>query len=285
MQQAIAPEADARSDYEIFTGLASALGVLEEFTEGRTPRDWMRNMWERSSATATRDGFELPSFDSFWQEGVYKLPDKPATGDWLAGFRADPVANPLGTPSGKIEIYSSAVAGFGYADCPGHATWLEPFERLGGAGDSPVHLHLVSNQPKHRLHSQFDHSAHAQKEKVAGRERLRIHPDAARTRGISEGCTVRVFNDRGACLAGVEFSSQLHPEVVELPTGAWFDPWLDADGQALELAGNPNVLTRDVGTSKLAQGPSAHTCLVEVALYEGDAPAPRVYQPPPLRGR
>ena len=93
---------------------------------------------------------------------------------------------------------------------------------------------------------------------------------------------MRVFNARGACLAGVEFSDTIHPQVVELPTGAWFDPWIDAQGEPLELAGNPNVLTRDIGTSSLAQGPSAHTCLVNVEPYTGDAPLPRVYQPPPI---
>ncbi len=288
MQQAISPYAEARSDYEIFSGLAKAVGVFAEYTEGKTPREWLRNMWQRSEKTARQEGFELPSFDSFWQEGTYKLPDKPATEDWLAAFRADPVANPLGTPSGKLEIYSATIAAFNYDNCPGHPTWLEPFERLGGDNAGPAQLHLVSNQPQHRLHSQFDHSAHAQKEKVAGRERLRIHPDTAKTRGITAGSTVRVFNQRGACLAGVAFSSQLHPEVVELPTGAWFDPWLDdpdhtansADATPLELAGNPNVLTADIGTSKLAQGPSAHTCLVEVEPYSGDAPLPRSYTPP-----
>ena len=52
-------------------------------------------------------------------------------------------------------------------------------------------------------------------------------------------------------------------QVVALPTGAWYAP--GADG--LELNGNPNVLTVDVGTSSLAQGPSANTCLVEVERY------------------
>ena len=32
----------------------------------------------------------------------------------------------------------------------------------------------------------------------------------------------------------------------------------------LDLHGNPNVLTKDVGTSELAQGPTSHTCLVEI---------------------
>ena len=281
MRAAIAPVGEARSDYEIFSGLARAMGIFNEFTEGKNTQDWLRNMWERSAVSAKDQGFELPSYDAFWQEGIYKTPDLPATEDWLAGFRRDPAAHPLRTPSGKIEITSEVIAGFNYKDCPPHPTWLEPFERLENT-DKDNRLHLVSNQPKHRLHSQFDHSAHSQKEKVAGRERLRIHPDTAEARGITEGSTVRVFNDRGACLAGVAFSDALHPLVVELPTGAWFDPWQDKDGNLLELAGNPNVLTRDIGTSSLAQGPSAHTCLVEVEPYRGDAPQPRVYEPPAI---
>ena len=38
----------------------------------------------------------------------------------------------------------------------------------------------------------------------------------------------------------------------------------------LEMNGNPNVLTKDKGTSSLAQGPSAHTCLVEVVKLSAE---------------
>jgi len=41
----------------------------------------------------------------------------------------------------------------------------------------------------------------------------------------------------------------------------------------LEKHGNPNALTRDVGASKLSQGCTAQTCLVEVERYDGEAPA------------
>ena len=34
--------------------------------------------------------------------------------------------------------------------------------------------------------------------------------------------------------------------------------------QLLDQHGNPNALTRDVGTSRLGQGPSAHSALVQV---------------------
>jgi biotin/methionine sulfoxide reductase len=48
-----------------------------------------------------------------------------------------------------------------------------------------------------------------------------------------------------------------------LPTGSWYTPLDDSD-DALELAGNPNVLTMDKGTSRFGQGCSAHTCVVHV---------------------
>ena len=48
----------------------------------------------------------------------------------------------------------------------------------------------------------------------------------------------------------------------------------------LELHGNPNVLTRDAGTSSLAQGPTAHSCLVEIERFDGEAPPVTVFQQP-----
>ncbi|MAT03834.1 MAG: hypothetical protein CL424_02165, partial [Acidimicrobiaceae bacterium] len=143
-------------------------------------------------------------------------------------------------------------------------------------------LHLVSHQPATRLHSQLDHSDYSRRHKIDDREVVRIHPDAAAERGIADGATVRVFNDRGACLAGARLDDRVAPDVLALPTGAWYSPAEPGAPGALDLAGNPNVLTRDIGTSSLAQGPTAHTCLVDVEPYPGDAPRPYVYTPPPI---
>ena len=89
-------------------------------------------MWRLSVERAEKQGLELPEFDEFWQAKSYRLPEVASRPVWLAGFRADPQTNRLQTPSGKIEIFSATIAGFEYEDCPGHPTWLEPFERLGG---------------------------------------------------------------------------------------------------------------------------------------------------------
>ena len=44
--------------------------------------------------------------------------------------------------------------------------------------------------------------------------------------------------------------------------------------------GNPNVLTRDKGTSKLGQGPIAHSCLIEMEKYKNKLPKVTAHEPP-----
>jgi len=47
--------------------------------------------------------------------------------------------------------------------------------------------------------------------------------DAA-ARGIASGDVVRIYNGRGACLAGAVVTDAIRPGVIQLATGAWFDP-------------------------------------------------------------
>src|SRR5262249_3745491 len=119
-------------------------------------------------------------------------------------------------------------------------------------------------------------------EKVGGGERVRINPQDAARRGIRDGDIVRLFNPRGACLAGAVVDADVMPGVVVMATGAWFDP-ADAAGEP-ERHGNPNVLTLDIGTSPLAQATSALTPLVEIERWEQPAPAGRGVQPPGVGG-
>ena len=139
---------------------------------------------------------------------------------------------------------------------------------------------LIANQPATRLHSQLDFGAYSQSTKIAGREAVRINPDDAARRGIADGDIVRLFNDRGACLAAAAVSDDVMPGVVQLSTGAWYDPQADAAGTPLCVHGNPNVLTRDIGTSRLAQGCCGQVTVVECEKYQGALPPVRAFDPP-----
>lgn len=275
------PYAQSRDDYDTFAALARELGVEEAFTEGRTSQQWLRHLYETWSQALD---FDVPTFDEFWRTGALRLPVEDGL-TLLADFRADPQTHRLGTRSGLIEIFSDDIDGFGYADCAGHPRWFEPTEWLGGARAQRYPLHLVANQPAARLHSQLDGGAASQKSKVAGREPIRMHPADAQARDLSAGDVVRVFNDRGACLAGVIVDAGVRPRVVQLSTGAWYDPADPADPDALCVHGNPNVLTDDVGTSSLARGCSGAHALVEVEKYTATPPPVRAHQPPRIVSR
>ena len=281
MRRALDPFGEARDDHEIFRGIAERMGVRQAFTEGLSVDQWLQRLFSELKDNAAREGVSLPSFDEFWQgEQISIAQSVPERVFRLERFREAPDENPLGTPSGKIEISSETIAGFGYDDCLGHPAWFEKSEFLGGPRSLDFPLHLVSNQPRGRLHSQFDHGVASREHKRAGRERLRMHPEDARARDLSEDDLVKVFNDRGACLAVVSLTDQVRKRVVELPTGAWYDPVGD---EAFDVHGNPNVLTRDVPTSKLAQATSAHSCLVEVEKFVGKVPKVTVHKPPEVR--
>ena len=118
-----------------------------------------------------------------------------------------------------------------------------------------------------------------------GRQPVTMHPEDAAARGIADGDLLRVFNDRGACLASARLSDRIRRGVVRLSTGAWFDPQDSGSNTPLEKHGNPNALTLDIGSSKLSQGCIAQTCLVEIERFDGPAPLVTAHQLPAFSGR
>jgi biotin/methionine sulfoxide reductase len=281
MQQAIEPVGEARTEYDIYTALADRLGFKEAFTEGRSTEEWLRHMYDGARQQAAQKRMELPNFDQFWEEGHFEFPTPDEPPVLFASFRADPEANPLRTPSGKIEIFSETIDGFGYEDCPGHPMWLEPAEWLGCKKAETYSLHLISNQPRVRLHSQLDCGEVSAAGKIAQREPVWINPQDAATRGIGHGDIVRIYNDRGACLAGAFVTDQVRSGVVQLATGAWYDPVDRSGSGSMDKHGNPNVLTMDIGTSRLAQCCSAQTVLVQLERFDGALPDITAFNPPP----
>lgn len=275
MHKLVEPYAEARNDYAIFADLAERLGDRDAFTEGRTEAEWLAKAWDEITAKLARRGINPPEFREFWEEGYFQMPEPPAPYVMFEAWRRDPGAHRLATPSGRIELYSAMVAA--EDGQPGHPAWLDPEEWLGAPTVEAWPLHLLSPQPERKLHGQMDFSAYSREGKVRDRELLVIHPEDAAARGISDGDSLRIFNARGACFAVARIDAAVIPGVVLLPTGSTYDP----DGMT-DRGSNPNVLTRDIGTSDLGQGCAAQSCLVEVERHDGPLPELRVTRPPHL---
>ncbi len=295
MEKSSEPPGQARNDHDIFKGIAGWMNLEQAFTEGRNTADWIKWIYNQTSVSDGKAGdlasnqvlknsknfgeLEMPDWEEFCKKGWHRFPVGGEPRVMLEEFVEDPQTNKLATPSGKIEIFSETVAYFGYGDCPGHPVWFEPYEWLGNANEKQ--LHLISNQPSTKLHSQLDHGSVSRAAKVAGREPVLIHLDDASNRDINDGDLVRIFNTRGACLAVAVVSEDIRPGVIQMCTGAWWDP----DDSGMCRHGNPNALTADVGTSSLGQGPTAHTCLVEIERFKGKPPLTMAFDPPEIRGR
>ncbi|WP_332303945.1 molybdopterin-dependent oxidoreductase [Rhizobium sp. GR12] len=276
MKKLIDPVGEARDDYEIFSEITRSLGKVEAFTEGRSSREWLAFLYETTRGPLAAGGYEAPDFETFWERGEISLPLKPDDGGPARAFRDDPSAFPLKTPSGKIEIFSQTIEGFGYDDCGGHPQW---YPGRSKSEDEALHpLHLVCNQPHQRLHSQLDYGAFSRSTKIRSREPVRINPEDAARRGIADGDIVRLFNSRGSCLAAAVLSTDVRHGVMQLATGAWFEPHDPQAEHAMCIHGNPNILTRDIGTSKLAQGSTGQITRVEVERFAGEAPPVRIFE-------
>ena len=280
MSKLVEPFKEAKSDFDIFKGIAKKMDVENLFTEGRDEEDWQKWIYQETSVKSkSLKNIDFPSYQDFRKIGWFKVPPPKENTIMLKDFREDPTKFPLSTPSGKIEIYSKTVDSFNYDDCPGHPTWLEPCEWLGSKNKN-YPLHLISNQPKNKLHSQMDHGGYSKSFKIKDREPIEMNSVDASSRGINEGDIVKLFNDRGACLAGVNINDNIRPGVVQISTGAWYDPEDSKNLKTICKHGNPNVLTKDKGTSKLGQGPIAHSCLIEVELVKDNISPVTAFDPP-----
>jgi anaerobic dimethyl sulfoxide reductase subunit A len=256
----VEPYGESKPVYDICAGVAARMGVEAAFTEGLTRYEWLERLYAESREKIP----ELPpTLEEAFAMGVYKknFPD-----DHVAyeAFRRDPEANPLDTPSGKIEIYSERLARFAaearlpegqrVTPLPEH---LELSEGALDPARAMYPLQLVSHHYKQRTHSTYGNCPWLKE--VAPQE-VWINTLDAKARGIKLGDRVKLWNDRGVTYAPAKVTPRIMPGVVSLPEGAWHTP----NERGEDLAGCVNVLTR-LWPSALAKGNPHHSNLVEVA--------------------
>ena len=280
MKQVVPPQFEARNDFDVFADMAELLkaGGREVYTEGKNEMDWLASFYKEAQKLGRQNRISMPNFGAFWSKNQLiemKANAKNAKYVRYAEFRADPAVNPLGTPSGKIEIYSRTIEGFKYADCPAHPTWLPPTEWVGVAKDGE--LQLMTSHAAHRLHSQLNYAKLREQYAVADREPIWINTEDAKANGIANGDLVRAYNARGQVLVGALVTDGIKQGSVCIHEGAW--PDLDKK-TGICKNGGANVLTADIPTSRLANGCAANSSLVKIEKYKGEVLPLTAFTPP-----
>lgn len=260
LQPAIAPLGEARPFYNMCAEIAKRFGKEQEFTEGRaTTGEWAEYLYNE---TRKKYPEQLPDYETFKQIGVVRVHPKGDNSIALKAFREDPQANPLKTPSGKIEIYSERLAKIAQTwDLPAGdvitplpqyvTTWeshLDPKTK-----DYP--LQLIGYHFKGRAHSTYHNIDWLRK--VAPDE-VWINPIDAAPRNIKSGDLLHVYNERGTVQIAAKVTPRIIPGVVAIPQGAWYQP-----KNGVDVGACINTLTTH-RTSPLAKGNPQHTNLVEI---------------------
>jgi trimethylamine-N-oxide reductase (cytochrome c) len=274
----IEPLGESKSDYEIVCLIAEKLGLLEEYTEGKTVQEWIKFGFDTSGVQ------DMISWKELNEKGYFVIPTDP---DWktdragLIDFYKDPEKNPLMTPTGKLEFYSTALAkNFPDDDeRPPVPHWI-PYGETHQ--ESRLHprakkypLLIVSNHPRWRVHSEHDDVTWLREIptcKVKGPdgyyyEPVWINPVDAAKRGIKNGDVITVYNERGGVLGGAYVTERIMPGVVYQDHGARYDPIISGE---LDRGGSNNTICPTNITSRNCAGQVTSGYLVEVESTDLD---------------
>ncbi len=235
---AIEPLGESLPNSEVFRRLAARMGFTEECFRD-SDEDICRQALESSSPRMR--GIE---WESLKEKGWQRLE--------VPGRFAPFAEGNFGTPSGKCEFYSETAKGMGMDPLP---SFIAPREsaQSNPALAKKFPLAIISPPNRHFLNSSFANLPFAIAE--AGEPSLDIHPADAGARGISEGDTVRIFNDRGSFTARARVGDKAREGVV-VALSVWWKK-LSADRR------NANEVTSQSITD-IGRGATFYDCLVEV---------------------
>lgn len=209
------------------------------------------------------------------EKGFYQIPRSPGDNyEYIPfkAFREDPEANPLPTPTGKIQIHSQALAdviesrGWSHIrPIPTYNPAQEGYEATfrdwenREKGDYPLQLYTIHYL--RRSHSVFDNIPQLRR---AFPQEFFMNPIDAEERGIKHGDIVLITSRHGKTLRPVCVTPRMSPGVVTLPHGAWAE--ID-EATGIDKAGADNILNGPVSTGQGVSG--WNSCNVQVEKYEG----------------
>jgi anaerobic selenocysteine-containing dehydrogenase len=272
-EDCIEPVGESLSDFDVVAKVADKLGLLQEYTHGKT-------MPEKQKLSFEAAGMEgLVTWEEMKEKQYYVIPCSDEIKDQppgLSEFAGDPKKSPLSTPTGLLEYSSSALEKHFPDDHerPPVAHWVEKSdyhdERRSSDRTGTYPLLCMSNHPHWRMHAQADDitwSRECPTMKVKGSDGYLYEPcwintATAAARCIASGDIVKVFNERGIVLCGAYVTERLMAGVAYVDHGARWDPIIPG---VLDRGGAINTITPHNITSKNCTGMVVSGFLVEVA--------------------
>jgi anaerobic selenocysteine-containing dehydrogenase len=206
--QAIEPLGESRSNVDLFRVLAARLGFTDEcFSETidsmidgalSSKNPWLQGI--------TRERLE--------REGHIRLNFAASSGPANEPQSSSAPFLPFAqgnfrTPSGKAELYSEAMKTLGLDPV---ADFKPPSESRHGAEQATFPLELLARKADNFLNSTFTNQPSVQQMEEV--DLLEMHSSDARSRGIADGETVRVFNLRGEIFLKARVDGSVQPGVV-----------------------------------------------------------------------
>jgi anaerobic selenocysteine-containing dehydrogenase len=197
-QAAIPPVGESVSNTELFRRIARAMGLTEP------------SLFDDDD-TLLRDALPTVDLDALRRDGWARVPYPDDGRPWGDGV--------FPTASGRVELASDALETMGQPRLPTYVPSRE------GPGGDPA---LVTRYPLQLLtpkqHLRFLNSSYSQLPKHGppeGGPFVEMSAHDAACRGLADGDTARVWNDRASVEVPVRISTRLRPGVTAIPFGWW----------------------------------------------------------------
>lgn len=262
------PKFERKTAFEMAQLIAEKLGTKDKFDEGKSEEEWIRDLYEQARAKNA----SLPTFEEAQKQGVVVTKGKKKIS--MDKFVADPVANALDTPSGKIEIFSEKLLQFtdgwevakddtieGIDTMPPIPAYLPEWYGVETTTDEHP-LVLTGFHYRGRLHSSW---GGVEELKEVNPQEAWINPADAESRGIAQGDTVHVENEFGTIELLAKVTPRVIPGVVAISQGAWHEADMSSSDHnaRLDKGGSINTLTTH-RPSPLSKGNPQHTNICQV---------------------
>ncbi len=247
-QKVVKPQGEAKSILRINVGIAEKLGVIQQYAPQLA--NLTDDQWDAAILNNAKANYEkwataqkmTTTWSDFLKMPIYRVPVTAPT----VGFSAQIAGTKtFGTPSGKIEFYSSYLATTDLTKTK-YGGPLSPYPiyqvQAEGYYDPKVTkypLMMISPHSRYRMHSWMDGDSLLRTD--AYRHAVWINVADAKARGISDGDLVSVYNDVGQAVVPAYVTSKIVPGTVNLYEGGWLAP----NASGIDKRGAPNVLHPD----------------------------------------